>query len=129
MADDTPKVEELSQIEHRPPLFEGWMDKPTAVKPGIYCYGAKGKNLEYVDMPNARDWSPVDEDWKLPENWEEIFREGFKDRLDRFRSFKLFMDICVRCGACADKCHFFIGSGDPKNMTVMKGRDAQVGLP
>jgi Fe-S oxidoreductase len=120
MADDTPKVEELSQIEHRPPLFEGWMDKPTAVKPGIYCYGAKGKNLEYVDMPNARDWSPVDEDWKLPENWEEIFREGFKDRLDRFRSFKLFMDICVRCGACADKCHFFIGSGDPKNMPVVR---------
>jgi Fe-S oxidoreductase len=30
------------------------------------------------------------------------------------------MDICVRCGACADKCHFFIGSGDPKNMPVMR---------
>ena len=23
------------------------------------------------------------------------------------------MDVCVRCGACADKCHFFIGGGDP----------------
>ena len=30
------------------------------------------------------------------------------------------MDICVRCGACADKCHFFIGSGDPKNMPVLR---------
>ncbi len=30
------------------------------------------------------------------------------------------MDICVRCGACADKCHFFIGSADPKNMPVMR---------
>ncbi|HZD05820.1 MAG TPA: (Fe-S)-binding protein, partial [Longimicrobiales bacterium] len=41
-------------------------------------------------------------------------------RLTRFRSFKLFMDVCVRCGACADKCHFFIGSGDPKNMPVLR---------
>ena len=30
------------------------------------------------------------------------------------------MDICVRCGACADKCHFYIGSGDPKNMPVLR---------
>jgi Fe-S oxidoreductase len=43
-----------------------------------------------------------------------------KERLDRFRSFRLFMDICVRCGACADKCHFYIGSGDPKNMPVLR---------
>ncbi|MFN3533840.1 MAG: sulfate reduction electron transfer complex DsrMKJOP subunit DsrK, partial [Desulfatiglandales bacterium] len=27
---------------------------------------------------------------------------------------------CVRCGACADKCHFFIGSGDPRNMPVLR---------
>jgi len=26
----------------------------------------------------------------------------------------------VRCGACADKCHFFIGTGDPKNMPVLR---------
>jgi len=26
----------------------------------------------------------------------------------------------VRCGACADKCHYFIGSGDPKNMPVLR---------
>jgi ferredoxin len=36
---------------------------------------------------------------------------GLRERLERFRSLKLFMDICVRCGACADKCHFFIGAG------------------
>ena len=30
------------------------------------------------------------------------------------------MDICVRCGACADKCHFYLGSGDPKNMPVLR---------
>jgi hypothetical protein len=65
-------------------------------------------------------WNPLDDDWQLPENWQEILYEGFKERLEKFRSFKVFMDICVRCGACADKCHFFIGTGDPKNMPVLR---------
>jgi Fe-S oxidoreductase len=117
---DTPKPEETAKIDHKPPLFRGWMDTQAEIKPGIHCYGSKGKSLEAVGMPNPRDWNPLDDDWKLPENWEEIVIDGFKDRLDRFRSLKLFMDICVRCGACADKCHFFIGSGDPKNMPVLR---------
>ena len=117
---DTPKPDELAKIDHTPPVFRGWMDAKPEIRPGIACYGSKAKDLKYVDMPNPRDWSPFDDDWKLPENWEETIHEGFKDRLDKFRSFKLFMDICVRCGACADKCHFFIGSGDPKNMPVMR---------
>jgi len=101
-------------------LMKGWMDTPVEIKKGIACYGAKGKNLAAVGFPNARDWTPFEDDWKLPENWQDIVHEGFKDRLGKFRSLKLFMDICVRCGACADKCHFFIGSGDPKNMPVMR---------
>jgi [DsrC]-trisulfide reductase subunit K len=120
MADDTPKPEELSKINHTPPLMKGWMDTPVEIRKGIACYGAQGKNLAAVGMPNARDWNPLEEDWKLPENWQGIVQEGFKDRLGKFRSLKLFMDICVRCGACADKCHFFIGSGDPKNMPVLR---------
>ena len=61
-----------------------------------------------------------DEDWKLPENWKEIILQQMEDRLSRFRTLKLFFDICVRCGACADKCHFYLGTGDPKNMPVMR---------
>jgi Fe-S oxidoreductase len=100
---------------------KGWMrELPVEIKEGMHCYAALPKNLKAVGMPNPRDWSVMDEDWKLPNNWKEIVLEGFKDRLDRFRSFKLFMDICVRCGACADKCHYFIGSGDPKNMPVLR---------
>ena len=117
---DTPKPDELSKIDHNPPLLRGWMDIPVDIKPGISCYGSKPKDLKYLDMPNPRDWNPLEDDWKLPEDWEDIIDKGMKDRLDKFRSFKLFMDICVRCGACADKCHFFIGSGDPKNMPVMR---------
>ncbi len=113
------KQEELSKIDYNPPET-GWMDTPTVIKPGIFCHAAKSKSVKYVHLPNAREWSPKDEDWKLPEDWKEIFLEGMADRLSRFRSFRLFMDICVRCGACADKCHFFIGGGDPKNMPVLR---------
>ena len=50
----------------------------------------------------------------------EIILKGMKDYMSRYRSVRLFLDICVRCGACADKCHYFIGSGDPKNMPVLR---------
>ncbi|MEW6221125.1 MAG: sulfate reduction electron transfer complex DsrMKJOP subunit DsrK [Thermodesulfobacteriota bacterium] len=97
-----------------------WMDTPAVVKPGNFCYPAKKTIVEYHKFPNPREWSPLDEDWKLAPNWQEILLEGMRERLAKFRSFKLFMDICVRCGACADKCHFFLGTGDPKNMPVLR---------
>lgn len=114
-----PKPEELSKIDYRPPKT-GWMDTPVVFKEGMYCHGAKPKSLETVGFPNPRDWRPGDADWKLPENWKEIILKGIAERLEKHRSFRLFMDICVRCGACADKCHFFIGTGDPKNMPVLR---------
>jgi Fe-S oxidoreductase len=117
---DVPKPEELAKIDHSLPPMQGWMNAPTEIREGIACYGVAPKNTKAVDFPNPREWSPFDEDWKLPENWKKIVLEGLRERIDRFRSLKIFMDICVRCGACADKCHFFIGSGDPKNMPVLR---------
>jgi len=103
-----------------------WWDVEAVFKPGNYCYPAKKEIHEYhcKNLPGLfgepRDWNPEDDDWKLPEGWEEIILKGLKERLDKFRSLKIFMDCCVRCGACADKCHFFLGTGDPKNMPVLR---------
>jgi Fe-S oxidoreductase len=113
------KPEDLLQIDYDPPKKD-WMDPSVAFRHGTYCYSSAPKNVEYLGMPNPREWQPTDKDWKLPENWKEIVYEGMRDRLSKYRSFQVFMDICVRCGACADKCHFFIGSGDPKNMPVLR---------
>jgi Fe-S oxidoreductase len=93
---------------------------PGPFQAGHFLLGRKGEESRDPRVPNARDWSPAEEDWKLPTNWKEILLDGMKDRLGKYRSFQLFMDICVRCGACADKCHFFIGGGDPKNMPVLR---------
>ena len=117
---DIPESDELlSNIDYTPPRT-GWMDTPVKIRKGMYCYASNPKSVEALSLPYPREWNPIEDDWKLPENWKEIIHEGFKERLEKFRSFKVFMDICVRCGACADKCHFFIGSGDPKNMPVLR---------
>ena len=118
---DLPKNDELfSSLDHRPAGGSDWMDTPIDIRPGMYCYSANPKSMETLSAPNARKWNPMEEDWLLPDNWQEIIHKGMKERLEKFRSFKVFMDICVRCGACSDKCHYFIGTGDPKNMPVLR---------
>jgi Fe-S oxidoreductase len=32
----------------------------------------------------------------------------------------VFLDSCVKCGACTDKCHYYLGTSDPKNMPVAR---------
>ena len=114
------KPEEIIKDIELTPKRGDWMTPEVEFKKGRYCYGAPLKHQQYLELPNPREWQPSDIDWRLPDNWQEIILKGMADLLKKNRSFRLFMDICVRCGACADKCHFFIGSGDPKNMPVLR---------
>ena len=113
--------QELLQVDYTPPKRD-WMDPAVdfEARRGSWSYPGVGKNLTYMGFPNARQWSPTDQDWKLPDNWQQIIHDGLKQRLKKYRSLRVFLDSCVRCGACADKCHFYIGSGDPKNMPVLR---------
>jgi Fe-S oxidoreductase len=117
---ELPKPDEMIEnIDHTPPEEE-WEKIEAPITEGRFAYPAKDKNLEIMEFRKPGEWSPADEEWPLPDNWQEIIHEGFKERLEKYRSLKVFMDICVRCGACADKCHYFIGTGDPKNMPVVR---------
>ncbi len=100
--DKTPK--DLLQIDYKPPKKD-WMDPSVdfKAKVGNWNYPGAVKSLKYLGMPNPREWSPTDEDWKLPDNWQQIIHDGLKERLGKYRSLRVFMDSCVRCGACADK--------------------------
>lgn len=116
-----PKPDELLQdVELHKTPEKHWMDIKPELKRGYYLSIVDPKVLEELDLPNLGRWQPHEEKWPLPENWKEIVREEILRRMEKHRSFKLFMDICVRCGACADKCHFFLGTGDPKNMPVLR---------
>jgi Fe-S oxidoreductase len=119
MAEKIEMPEKLRDVSLSPVKANWMMTKPPFAK-GTYSYSAPLKHQKYLSLPNPREWQPMDVDWKLPADWKETILDGMKRLVATNRSFRLFLDICVRCGACADKCHYFIGSGDPKNMPVMR---------
>lgn len=63
---------------------------------------------------------PLNYPGELIDNWEEKAIEKMGDLLSRYRGLQVYMDSCVKCGACTDKCHYFIGTEDPKNMPVAR---------
>jgi heterodisulfide reductase subunit C len=120
MAETTPSPADMADVDYKALPPKSWMDTPVDLRPGNFCYPSPLQHQEFLHLPHPHKWTVTNEDWGLPENWREIIIEGMRERLEKYRSFRLFMDICVRCGACADKCHFYLGSGDPKNMPVLR---------
>ena len=57
---------------------------------------------------------------ELAEGWEQRAIAKMGELLGKYRSLQVYMDACVHCGACSDKCHYFLGTGDPKNMPVAR---------
>ena len=57
---------------------------------------------------------------ELVDNWEDKAIEKMGDLLTKYKSLPVFLDSCVKCGACTDKCHYYLGTGDPKNMPVAR---------
>ena len=90
---------------------------------------------EYLIVPEPRDKvtnhlapflakPPHQSDLGFPEelidNWKEVAIEKMGDLLGKYRSLQVFLDICVHCGACTDKCHYYLGTTDAKNMPVAR---------
>jgi Fe-S oxidoreductase len=57
---------------------------------------------------------------ELVENWEQVALDKMKELTGKYRSFQVYLDACVKCGACTDKCHYYLGTTDPKNMPVAR---------
>ncbi|MEO5374763.1 MAG: (Fe-S)-binding protein [Alphaproteobacteria bacterium] len=57
---------------------------------------------------------------ELVDNWKEKALDRMGDLLGRYKSLRVFLDSCVKCGSCTDKCHYFLGTSDPKNMPVAR---------
>lgn len=56
---------------------------------------------------------------RLPD-WKEKAIAKMGELLEKNRALRVYMDICVKCGACSDKCHYFLGTADPNNMPVAR---------
>lgn len=85
--------------------------------------GAMAHSSPYVagvEFQDAMGFPSPAEPGQLIDGWKERFLELMKEKLGKYRSLVVFMDTCVKCGACTDKCHYFLGTADPKNMPVAR---------
>jgi Fe-S oxidoreductase len=100
MADfDTPVLKSYPVI---PPIEIGAMahSKPYVAKPDI-----QGK----IGFPG-----------ELIDNWQQVAIDKMGELVDNSRALRVFLDSCVKCGACTDKCHYYLGTSDPNNMPVAR---------
>ncbi len=83
--------------------------KPGAMADTKKSYVAAAAHQEALGFPPT-----------LVPDWQNKAIAKMGDLLGRYKSLQVFMDICVKCGACTDKCHYFLGTNDPKNMPVAR---------
>jgi len=101
MADfETPELKEYPEI---PSLHEGAMAGTKT------SYPAKPEHQQALGFPE-----------ELVDDWKDKAIGKMGDLLGKYRSLQVFLDSCVKCGACTDKCHYYLGTSDPKNMPVAR---------
>ncbi len=100
MADfETPALREYPVIPH---LKRGAME-------GLSPFVAKPDHQQSLGFPG-----------ELVDNWQQVAIDKMGELLGKYRALRVYLDSCVKCGACTDKCHYFIGTEDPKNMPVAR---------
>ena len=57
---------------------------------------------------------------ELIDDWKEVAIAKMGELAKTNRAFQVYLDTCIKCGACTDKCHYFLGTSDPKNMPVAR---------
>ncbi|MFN2348067.1 MAG: sulfate reduction electron transfer complex DsrMKJOP subunit DsrK [Thioalkalivibrio sp.] len=100
MADfDTPEVKEYMEIP--------------ALKQGVMSH-----SMPFVSKEQFQ--GPLGFPGELVDDWQNVAIAKLGELLDTNRALRVFMDSCVKCGACTDKCHYFLGTSDPRNMPVAR---------
>jgi Fe-S oxidoreductase len=106
----------MAKFDEKPILKDTAVDgllKPPDLREGasasVKCHPSKPKDTRAINLPTER----------VPD-WQAAGIGKFAELLETNKALRVFMDICVRCGACADKCQFFLGTGDPQNMPVAR---------
>jgi len=100
MADfDTPEMDEYIVIPE--------------VKPGTMAH-----SKPYMAKPEFQ--AALNFPGELVDNWEEVAVKKLGELSNKYRSLRVYLDSCVKCGACTDKCHYYLGTSDPKNMPVAR---------
>jgi Fe-S oxidoreductase len=80
--------------------------------------GTMAHSAPYVAKPIIQE--PLGFPGELLDNWKEVAIEKMGELCTKYRSLQVYLDSCVKCGACTDKCHYYLGTSDPKNMPVAR---------
>jgi Fe-S oxidoreductase len=106
----------MAKFDEKPilkdPAVNGLLKAP-AIREGasqdVCCHPSKPKDTAAINLPTER-----------VANWQEAGIAKLGELLENNQALRVFMDSCVRCGACTDKCQFYLGTGDPQNFPVAR---------
>ena len=99
------------------PEFDTPLYREFAVAPAIH-EGAMAHSSPFMAKPEHNQ--DLGFPGELVDGWEAKAIGRMGALLNNNRALRVYLDSCVNCGACADKCHYFLGTGDPKNMPVAR---------
>jgi len=102
MADGDTQIPKMDDPLQIPCIKPGSMD-------GLQPFLAGPEHQEALGFPG-----------ELVPDWKERTLAKMEEMAQKNRAFQVYLDICVKCGACTDKCHYFLGTADPKNMPVAR---------
>ena len=91
--------------------------KPYPVIPPIEI-GVMAHSKPYVAKPEIQQ--KIGFPGELVDNWQQVAIDKMGELVDNSRALRVFLDSCVKCGACTDKCHYYLGTSDPNNMPVAR---------
>jgi len=80
--------------------------------------GAMAHSRPFVAKPELQ--KPLGFPGELAPGWEKAAVMKLGELVQQSRALQVFLDSCVKCGACTDKCHYYLGTADPKNMPVAR---------
>ena len=102
----------MAKIEFKTPELGEYLERP-ALQPDAMAhskpYVAAEAHQEALGFPG-----------ELVDDWQNVAIAKMGELLGKYRALPVFLDSCVKCGACTDKCHYYLGTGDPKNMPVAR---------
>ena len=102
----------MAKVDVQAPALKAFPEIPVIVE------GAMAHSRPYVASPEHQ--TTLGYPGELVDNWQQVAIEKMGELLGKYRSLQVYLDSCVKCGACTDKCHYFLGTGDPKNMPVAR---------
>ena len=100
----------MAKVNFEVPELNRYAEIP-AVTPGVMShskpYMAKSEFQADLGFPG-----------ELVDDWQKKAIAKMGELLGKYRSLQVYLDSCVKCGSCTDKCHYYLGTNDPKNMPV-----------